>query len=246
MLRLSFSLAKFKFKLRNEGSYLGIIWYLLNPLLLFSLLFLIFYDRIGSNIPKYPLYLLIRIIMFNFFQSTNSESARIILDNGGIIKSIKFPLESLVFSTILKTIFSHFFEIIVFVLFLFIMNINIMNLLFYPLILFLFSVFVYGLALALSALTVYFIDLNHIWSFIIRLLWFATPIFYEIGGQTRLMFFNLFNPIYYYITITREIIIYNNMPELWLITGAVFYALISLIGGTIIFRKLKPKFAEKM
>lgn len=246
MLRLSLSLAKFKFKLRNEGSYLGIIWYLLNPLLLFTLLFLVFSDRIGNNIPKYPLYLLIGIIMFNFFQSTTLESSRIILENRGLIKSIKFPLESLVFSTVIKTIFSHFFEMIVFVLFFFIINANIKGILFYPLILLVFSTFVYGLSLALSALTVYFVDFSNIWSFITRLLWFATPIFYEIGGQNRLMFLNLFNPLYYYITIAREVIIYNNIPELWLITGAIFYALISLIAGIIIFREVKFKFAEMM
>src|SRR4030043_292518 len=108
MWGLSLSLAKFKFKLRNEGSYLGIIWYLLSPLFFFTLLFFIFNERIGSNIQNYPLYLLIGIIMFNFFQSVTSEAATIILTNRGLIKSIKFPRESLVLSNLLRALFSHF------------------------------------------------------------------------------------------------------------------------------------------
>lgn len=244
MLRLSLSIAKMKFKLRNEGSYLGIIWYLLNPLLFFSLLFLIFHDRVGNNIEFYPLYLLLGIIMFNFFQSATNESSKIVINNSGLIKSIKFPVESLIFSMIFRIIFSHLFEIIVFCIFLFIMDINIIGILFYPFILLVFSIFVCGLCLSLSALTVYIVDLSNLWGFLCGLLWFATPIFYSIGGQTRLFLFNLLNPMYYYITIARDIIIYNKIPELWLICGAVEYALISLIIGLIIFNKLKPKFAE--
>jgi len=243
MLRLGFSLAKFKFKLKNEGSYLGIIWYLLNPLLLFTLLFLIFYDRIGTNIPKYPLYLLIGIIMFNFFQSTTSESTRTLLNNRNLIKSVKVNYKSFIFSDILHNLFSHFFEILVIAIFFIISGINPIWLLVYPVILFL---FIYGFSLILSSLTIYMADLGNIWDFMTKLLWFATPIFYEIGGQKRLFILNLFNPLYYFITITRETLIYNRLPELWIIIGAIEYSLISLVGGIIIFNKLKHKFAENI
>ena len=246
MLKLSFSLAKFKFKLRNEGSYLGIIWYLLNPLFLFTLLFFIFNDRIGTGIEKYPLYLLIGIIMFNFFQSATIESSLSILNNRGLIKSIKFPHESLVLSNILRNLFSHLFEIIIFIIFLVIFKINLIWLLIYPLIIIFFCLFIYGISLSLSAFTVYIIDLNNIWDFVTKLLWFATPIFYSIGGQTKLFILNLFNPLYYFISLARETIIYNRLPEFWVIFGAVMYSLVSFIIGFIIFNTFKKKFAEKM
>ena len=72
-IELSFALAKAQFKLRNEGSYLGIFWYILNPIFIFSLLLLIFSTRVGQGIPHYPLYLLLGIIMFNFFQTATIE-----------------------------------------------------------------------------------------------------------------------------------------------------------------------------
>ncbi|MCH7640633.1 ABC transporter permease [Patescibacteria group bacterium] len=107
-IRLSLALAKANFKLRNEGTYLGILWYLLNPLLLFALLFLIFFDRLGQNIEQYPLYLLLGIIMFNFFQQATTEATKIIDQNRHLIKSINFPKESLI-ASIISTTFSRGF-----------------------------------------------------------------------------------------------------------------------------------------
>ena len=241
---LSFALAKAEFKLRNEGSYLGIFWYLLAPLLTFVLLLGIFSTRLGRNIPNYPIYLLLGIILFNFFQYVTTESTQAIRLHKGVIKSIKFNLEAIVGSTTLKALFSHFFEIIVFAIFMLIFGVSLKGLLFYPLILFIFCIFLFGISLILTSLTVYFTDLENIWIFTSRLLWFATPIFYAIGGQDRLFILNLLNPLYYFITVSREIIIYNNIPEIWLIGGMLAFSLASLLFGILIFNKLKTKFAE--
>lgn len=241
---LTLVLAKADFKLKNEGSYLGILWYLLNPLLIFVLLFFIFTDRLGSEILYYPAYLLLGIIMFNFFQQTTIESAQIINKSGHLIKSINFPTSVLISSIILKNIFSHFFEFVVFIIFLATFNISIIGVIFYPFILLLFFMFVFGFSLILSSMTVYFTDLENIWLFIIRLLWFATPIFYTIAGQGKLFILNLFNPIYYYITIARDVVIYTTMPSIWIVVGAISWSIIFFILGLLIFSKLNKKIAE--
>ncbi|MFX0134837.1 MAG: ABC transporter permease [Candidatus Hodarchaeota archaeon] len=243
-LQLSLALAKVEFKEKNEGSYLGIFWYLLSPLLLFLLLLLVFSNRIGTGIPNYPLYLLLGIIMFSFFQKTTIESTGVIHQNRGVIKSINFQRKSIIGSIVLKTLFSHIFEIALFVLFLLFFKVPIIGIIFYPLIFIFFCIFIYGSSLILSALAVYFIDLENIWSFVSYLIWFGTPIFYAIGGQSRLFYFNLFNPMYYFITIARELIIYRRIPELWMMIGAMGYSLLFLIIGLFIFNKLKMKFAE--
>ena len=243
--QLSLTLAKTGFKLRNEGSYLGIFWYLLNPLLLFILLLLIFWDRLGSEIPSYPLYLLLGVILFNFFQQSTTESAKtIIREYRGIIKSINFPRESLIGGIVLKTLFSHIFEIILFIIFILIFKGSLIGLLFYPIILFFFCIFIFGTSLILSSLTVYFLDLENIWFFVSRLIWLGTPIFYAIGGQTKLFYLNLFNPLYYFITVSREIIIYTEIPELWMIFSLIGCSLSFLLIGMLFFNKLKIKFAE--
>jgi lipopolysaccharide transport system permease protein len=243
-LELSLSLAKAGFKERNEGSYLGIFWYLLNPLLLFLLLLLVFSDRVGANIPSYPLYLLLGIIMFNFFQKTTIESTKLIRENRWIIKSINFPRGSLISSIVLKNLFSHLFEIILFIIFLLFFKVPLRGIIFYPFILVVFCIFIFGTSLILSALAVYFTDLENIWTFAARLIWLGTPIFYTVGGQTRLAFVSLFNPMYYFITIARDVTVYAKMPQPWMMIGAMGYSLLFLIIGLFIFNRLKTKFAE--
>ncbi len=246
-LGLSLSLARAGFKLRNEGSYLGTFWYLLNPLLMFGLLLLIFSNRLGNNISNYPLYLLLGIIMFNFFKQITVESTRIIVrEYDGTIKSINFPREAIVAGVVLKNIFSHLFEILLIIILLLIFKISLIGIIFYVLILVFFCFFVFGFSLILSSLTVYFVDLDNIWNFVVRLLWFGTPIFYAIEGQARLFYLNLFNPLYYFITIARDLIIYLKVPELWMILVAIGYSFLFLFLGLIIFNKLKIKFAERV
>lgn len=245
-LELSLSLAKTNFKLRNEGSFVGILWYLLNPLLLFIPIFLIFADRLGSNIPYYPLYLLLGMIMFNFFQSATVEASTSIIYNASFVKSLKFPIHSLIGSVVLKTFFSHIFELILFCISLFIFGIPVYRIMFYPLIFLFLFLFSYGISLFLSALTVYFVDVGNVWSFASRIIWFITPIFYAIEGQTRLFLVNLFNPLYYFITFAREMIIYARFPAWWIFAGVLGYTFLSLLIGILVFNKLKPNFAEKI
>jgi ABC-type polysaccharide/polyol phosphate export permease len=242
---LSLQLAKAQFKLRNEGSYLGVFWYLLNPLLMFSLLFLIFAQRLGTNIPNYSVYLLIGIVMFNFFQGATIEATRsIIAENAVLIKSINFPRESLILGIVIKNLFSHFFEIIMISFILIYFNISFFGIIGYFFILIFFCIFVFGFSLTLSALTVYISDVENIWNFGVRLVWFGTPIFYAIEGQTKLFYLNLLNPMFYFITIARDILIYNQVPETYLIMGVIFYSFLFLGAGLFVFEKLKYKFAE--
>ena len=244
-LRISLHLAKVHFKLKNEGTWLGIFWYLLNPILTFILLFLIFYDRVGQKIPFYPLYLFFGLIIFNFFQRTTSESLRAISANSSLVRSMSFPAETIIVSVILKTVFSHVFEILVFSVLCVFYGIGIAKLfLLYPVILLFLSVFSLGISFLLSSLQVYFSDLDNIWDFTSRLIWFTTPIFYAIGGQTRLQFINLANPMYYFISISRDAIIYSKPPEAWMVSGAVMFSCLALLFGLAVFHKLKPRFAE--
>lgn len=246
IFELSFSLAKANFKLRNEGSYLGLLWYILNPLLLFLILMSVFGNNIGTGIEFYPLYLLLGLIIFNFFSGATSESTRTIINNAGFIKSIKLNYSVLVLSAVLQFIFSHVFEVIVFAGFLLYYNVSPVLLLFYPVILIFFCLFVLGVSFVLASLGVYINDLDNVWRVFTTLLWFLSPIFYsvDIGGFS--MNFNSFNPLFYFMTLSRDIIIYHSMPQKWIIVGALFFSFAVFIFGFLVFNKLKNKFAERV
>lgn len=242
--RITLALARVGFKLQNENSYLGIIWQILDPLLIFLLLIFIFTNRLGVQIPNYPAYLFVGIIIFSFFQKTTIEATMSIKNNSGLIRSTKFPHETLIGSIVIKNLFSHFLEIIILVVLLLILKISLWGLIFYVLILPWLGIFIYAVSLILSSIVIYVPDIQNIWIFTSRLIWLGTPIFYAIANQERLFLLNLFNPIYYFITIAREIIIYTRVPELWLIIGMLGYTLLALLVGSFIFNRLKQKFAE--
>ena len=86
---VSIAIANAQFKLKNENSYLGVLWYIINPLIMFYLLLSIFQDRLGGKIPNYPVYLIIGIIMFNLFSKITSKSTTIIYSNKIAIQSLQ-------------------------------------------------------------------------------------------------------------------------------------------------------------
>ena len=152
----------------------------------------------------------------------------------------------MIIATVLKGLFSHIFEMALFVAFALFFKASIIGLAVYPLILLFFCIFIAGASFILSALVVYVIDLDNVWTFVARLIWLGTPIFYAIAGQTRLFYVNLFNPMYYFITIARDVLIYAKMPQAWMAAGAATYSLLFLGIGLLVFNRLKIKFAEMM
>ena len=243
---LSITFAKAEFKLRYEGSYLGIFWYLLNPLFTFLILFFIFSSSIGRPIIMYPLYLFLGVIIFNFFQQTTYDATRIIKENRYLIKSINFPLWTLIGAIVLKFLFSHIFELVVFFLFTLFLGNEVWTIIFYPFIALFFIIFIFGVSLLFAGISLYFVDFENIWLFASRLLWFATPLFYSIEGQKNLITLNLFNPLYYFITLAREVVIYSHVPSLWLVAGVICWTLFALAAGLLIFGELKTKIAERI
>lgn len=244
ILGLGFSIARSEFIQKNEGTWLGILWYLLAPVLTFIFLLGIFQDRLGNDIPEYPLYLLLGILMFNFFRNITTESVSLIKRKSGLINSLNFHREALVVALVIKTLFAHIFEIIILFCFLLFFGISIYSMIFYPIILVLLVIFSLGAGLILSAIGAYFFDLENIWGFGVNIIWFITPIFYEIGGGEKLFILNQFNPMYFIITFAREIIIYTKFPDPHIILGTVGYSLLAWFVGIFIFKKLKSKFSE--
>ncbi len=244
---LGLQLAKAEFKLRNEGSYLGVVWYLLNPILLFTVLYVIFSEKLGTNIPDYPAYLLLGIILFNLFQTITTESTKAILkEYHYLIKSIQFQRESLILAIVLKHLFAHLFEIALFILVLACTHISIAGMICYIPLLFCFALFLYGISLLIAGLTVYVVDLDNIWNFAVRILWFATPIFYALDAHSYAHTINLINPLYYFITAGREMVIYQNLPSLGIVCGVLLYSIGFFVLGSAAFKSLKVKFAERI
>jgi ABC-type polysaccharide/polyol phosphate export permease len=244
VLGLSFALAKAQFKIRNEGSYLGILWYLLDPLLLFIIILMIRVNFDLTATDNYAGYLLLGLILFNFFRSSTSFATNAISSSSKFVKSMKIPYEALVVAVIFQSIFSHLFEVIVFMIILFFFGSSLVGMFFYlPLLLF-FVLFVLGIAFILATIGTYISDTTNVWAVIVRILWFATPIFYIIKPGTKIYALNLFNPIYYFIDVARTIILDQALPGFWSLFVIFLVSVFTFVVGILVFEKYKNKFAE--
>jgi len=243
ILGLSLSLAKAQFKLRNEGSYLGIFWYLLDPLFMFLILLFLRNVLTNKSVEYYPAYLFLGLIMFNLFRHGTISSTKVISSNSGFIKTMNVNKESFVISGLLQAIFSHLFEIIILISLMIYLNISLFGLLFYPFIFGLLVIFILGFSFILSTLGVYINDLANVWSVFVNLLWFSTPIYY-VATKGNIHFLNKINPLFYFIDSARDSLIYGTFSSFdnWIIMITI--SLVFLLIGLIIFYKNKNKFAE--
>lgn len=245
ILGLGIQLAKANFKLRNEGSFLGIFWYLLEPLLLFIIILGIRSAFMGSSSVKdYPLYLMIGLVMINFFTGITSKATSLISGSGAFIKSMKINYESLVVSQVLEGMFSHFFEYLVLIGFVLYYHGSLIGIIIYPVIFGFFMLFILGFSFILSTIGVYVNDLGNLWRVITRFLFFATPIFYIAEKNSMIYNVNLFNPLFYFISIAREMIIVNSIPEIWMVGVAIGISFFTFVIGVFVFNRYKYKFAE--
>lgn len=243
IIGLSFSLAKVNFKLRNEGSYLGIFWYLLNPLAMFCILLILGNVINKTTIQYYPVYLLLGIVMFNIFSQSTNGATNAISRNAGFIKSMKINYEPFVLSGVLQTLFSHCFELVLIIGLLIYFKISLIGLVFYPIILLVFFSFIVGFSFILATIGAYVSDLANAWSVIVNLTWFMAPVYYVVS-KGNIPIINKVNPMFYFITIARDVIIYNRVPEASIILISVLFSGAFLLIGILIFEKFKNKFAE--
>jgi ABC-type polysaccharide/polyol phosphate export permease len=243
-LRLAWTLGKTQFILRIAGRYLGIVWYLLEPLAYFLLFLLLQANLHTGTVANYPSYLLLGLIMINFFMAATSGALRSIRDNSNLIKSINLPLEVFPVSAVIQFCFSHSFELALFVIIAAFYHELSWGVLLYPVIFLPFAAFAIGIALIVTTIGVFIEDFINVWSMVARLIWLATPVFYVAAPGTLAHYLNLLNPLSYFLNIARQIIIYGTTPSSLSVAIALASAAASLAIGLIAFKTFKKSFGE--
>ena len=233
------------FKLKYRRSALGILWSVLNPLLMMCVLTAVFsfFLRFG-DIQNYPLYLILGNTLFALMSDSTSTAMYSIIDSSSLIKKVRiskiiFPIEKVLFqlvnfciSLIAVAAVMVFFKIT-----------PTPNLIALPLLLVYILLFSAGLGLALSALAVFFRDVCHLWGVVITAWTYATPLFYPVEILPEWMIaFETFNPMYHYVTYFRDIVLWNTMPDVKENAICMIMALITFAIGLLIFKKSEKKF----
>jgi ABC-2 type transport system permease protein len=251
-------LVRTDFKLRYQGSVLGYAWSLLRPLFLFVILYLVFVKvlKSGGGIPHFPIYLLLGIVIWNFFFEMTVQSLGSIVGRGDLIRKIRIPRWLIVFSSSISAVINLGLNLVVVAIFMAINQVDIYStVVLLPLILIEVYIFALGLSLFLSTAFVKFRDISYIWEVSLQAGFYLTPILYSLSiiHNVTVQKILLLNPMAQTIqaarwsTVTHETITTNSIfyggwyayiP--FLVVGVVF------AGGLAYFKSQADSFAENI
>lgn len=237
-------LVKKDFKFKYRRSRLGVLWSLLNPLLMITVLSIVFSTLFNRHIPNYILYLLTGKLMFDFFSESTSAAMRSINGNAALIRKIYVPRYLFPISKVFLSLINLLFALIIMLAIMLFSNSEwSWSILLFPFpILYLF-IFAVGVGLILSAYAVYFKDLNHLYGVMITAWMYLTPIIYPIDiipDKFRLIIDC--NPMYYYVSLFRSIVLDGTMGSWGTHFLCVGISLLTMIVGLLVFRKKQNNF----
>ena len=245
---LIWQLAWSEFKLRYKNSILGYFWSLLEPMLMLLVLYVVFSNLMRVQVEYYQLFLLLGIILWGFFSRATTIGMFSIVGKPSMVKKIYFPRDIFVISSCITALLMSIFESLIFIMFMVFFRVPIsINLVYAPLILFCLFILSLGLSLALSALNVFYRDVQFIWQVLLQIGYFATPILYTIDiFPKNLQKFVLLNPIARILNSARDTIIYSSPAKTEDLLFMVLSSIVFLLVGYIIFSRLEPRFAEEI
>ena len=233
---------------KYKGSFLGVLWSFLNPLLMVLVYALVFPYIMRVKQDNYLVFLITGVIPWNFFTTCVTSGCNCVWINGGIIKKVYFPREILPISVVASGLINFLISCIIILIF--VIGSGIMptfNLLWLPVIAIIQALLTLGVLFILSAINVYVRDIEYLVGFILQLVFYATPILYNATMFPEKYRWILYlNPMTHIIDAYRSIFYYGLMPEL---KSLIFIGILSLcvfIVGYQIFRKLEKGFAEEV
>tara|TARA_B100000315_G_scaffold21276_1_gene18649 strand:- start:356 stop:1132 length:777 start_codon:yes stop_codon:yes gene_type:complete len=240
--------AVYDLKIRYRNSVLGVLWSFIEPLLLLAVLFVVFSTMFKFEIPNFPIYLLLGIVCYRFFQNGTTLALNSLTNRSSTITQIYFPRSIPGLSAGITSAIMLIFELMVLGIFMaafqFVPTVTILLL---PLVLALELLLVFGIALPLSVLNVKFKDTEFIWGVVLSAGFFLTPIFYQFDMLPEAIRNVLqFSPMVQIVTMAHHVVLYGTLPSV----NTVLYAVGSIsaitVIGYLIFRKYQARIAEDM
>ncbi|MDQ5984047.1 MAG: ABC transporter permease [Eubacteriales bacterium SKADARSKE-1] len=233
-------------KLKYRRSILGIAWSVLNPLLMMLVITQVFGLLLKIKVENFPVYYIVGVAMWNFFSDATFMSLNSVIDSAPLIKKVYipkyiFPLEKCMFALI-----NFLFSLIAVVIVMLFQSVvpSWTIILFWVPILYCF-VFAIGVSLILSALSVYFRDLLHLYSVVLTIWMYATPIIYPVSlvkGSTLVYNIIRCNPMYYYVEYFRSVVMYGIVPDLTWNLICVTFSVGFFILGVFVFNRAQRNF----
>nr|WP_325300805.1 ABC transporter permease [uncultured Dysosmobacter sp.] len=237
-------LVKRDFKKKYKRTVLGMGWSLLSPLLMLLVMKLVFTHFFGRNTPHYTIYLFCGNLVFTYFSESTKSGMRALMDNSKIFSKVTVPKYLFLLSKNVQTFISFLLTLVIFFIFVAFDHLPFtwkFLCLLYPIcLLILFNI---GVGMILSAMYIFFRDIQYLYDVFVRLLMYMSAIFYQIDsyGETARKLF-LLNPVYLFIRYFRKIVIEATIPTVWFHLLMAADVVIALGIGCFMYKKYNTKF----
>lgn len=236
-------------RVKYRGSILGVAWSLMNPIVLVGASTLAFKYILRIGPERYPFFVLIGVLAWSFFTNSANMSTRSIIDGAGLLKSVRFPRSVLPLATVLFNLAQYLLAMTVFMpVMLIAYGVPLsLPMLAFPAILVLQVVFTIGVALLLSAATVFFRDIRHLVEVLLSVLFWTTPVVYSLGQAAEpLRPWLQLSPMSPFVVGYHQVLYEGAWPsqQVWLL--AIGYAVASLVIGASVFLSREDSFAEQL
>lgn len=243
-LTLQFALKDFK--IRYTHSLLGYTWSILNPLLFSLIYFLVFSVFIRFEVPNYPGYLLLGIVLWNFFSEGSSNAVGSLLAHGGIITKVAMSRHVVVFAAIVNALMTFAISLLILAALLFFTGTPAhWSLVAFPLLVLDLIVLTLGVSLLLAPLHVRFHDVGYLWGVAIQIGFWLTPIIYhDTMIPERWHWLLTYNPMARIILYSRQVVIYGQWPDWVGVMKTSVVALCVLSIGWLSFQRLQARLVE--
>lgn len=233
---------------KYKGSFLGVLWSFINPLLSVLVYAIVFPYIMRIKVENYLIYLITGIIPWTFFTSSINMGLISVLSNADIIKKVYFPRIILPISTVTSCLVNFLISCLIIVLFCLGSGLGIsFQILWLPLIAIIQYIMLLGFTFILSAIEMYMRDIEHIVNFILSMAFYVTPILYtpDIFPENLAWVLKV-NPMAYLVNAYRSIFFYQKMPDLIGLGVVSIFSIFLFTIGYLIFEKLQKGFAEEV
>lgn len=232
------------FKKKYKRTVLGMAWSMLSPLLMLLVMKVVFQQFFGRTLPHYTTYLFCGLLVFNWFAESTNGGMRSLYSNASIFTKVNVPKYLFIFAGNIQTLINFALTLVVFFVFAAIDRVEFtwkFLLLIYPILTLL--VFNIGVGMILSALYIFFRDMDYLWRVFLQLLMYGSAIFYQVdklSPNLRQIF--QFNPVYRHIAYVREIVLAGTVPDLCTHLTLVGIALSALAVGSFMYKHYNTRF----
>ncbi|MGN0637337.1 MAG: ABC transporter permease [Huintestinicola sp.] len=237
-------LIKRDFKKKYKRTVLGMLWSLLSPLFMLTVMAVVFTNFFGRNINHFVTYLFCGNLVFTYFSDSTTQGMHSLYANASIFSKINVPKYLFLLSKNAASLINFLLTLVIFFIFVLCDGIAFTPkflLLAVPIVCLV--IFNLGVGMILSALFIMFRDVQYLYDIFKTALMYFSAIFYSIDTFSETMQKLFFcNPVYVYIYYFREIVLYNTIPSAGINCLCAFYALAAISIGCVVYRKLNYKF----